>query len=204
MSSIDDIVGYWFGDVSEAKAIDMNASAVRRWFGENQAQDREIAARFEDDLNAALAGERSDWEGTPRGALALALLLDAFPRSMYRGTSRELVGDALAQGVTLRAIDGGKDAELGLFERAFLYMPLMHSENLSHQKKALRLFETLVKTAKQTTPANADFFVFAYGYERKHYVIVERYGRFPHRNAMLGRASTPEELDFLTQPGSSF
>ena len=195
---------YWFGKVDDAKTLDMSSPEVKRWFGESPDTDREIRERFHGDFVKAAEGGCAEWESSPKGCLTLALLFDQFPRNMFRNTPRAFETDPLAQGISLRAIEAGKDETLPLIERMFLYMPLMHSEDLALQKKALRLYEKLVKLSKEQCPANADFFVFAYGFERKHYVIVERFGRYPHRNAILGRASTPEEIDFLTQPGSSF
>jgi len=195
---------YWFGKIDDTRTLDMSSPEVKRWFGESPDTDREIRERFEDDFVKATQGAYAAWGSTPHGCLALALLLDQFPRNMYRGSAKAFEADPLAQQVAERAIDAGKDEELPLVERMFLYMPLMHSEDLALQKKALRLYERLVKLSKEQSPANADFFVFAYGFERKHYVIVERFGRYPHRNAVLGRVSTAAEIDFLTQPGSSF
>jgi uncharacterized protein (DUF924 family) len=198
------ILDYWFGTLKDARPLDMSSLEMKRWFGENVETDREIVERFEGDYTNASQGHYGEWEGTPRGSLALVILLDQFPRNMYRRTPKAFETDPLAQSVAVRAIDLRMDQSLTLTERMFLYMPLMHSEDLALQQKALRLYEQLVKLSKEHSPANADFFVFAYGFERKHYVIVERFGRYPHRNEILGRQSTAAEIEFLTQPGSSF
>ena len=201
---IEAIHSFWFGGLTDDKTLDMGSIEVRRWFGENEEIDREVRRRFESDHERAVRGEFAGWATSARGALCLAILLDQFPRNMFRGTPKAFDTDPLAQDVSLKAIDAGLDEQLSLIERMFLYMPLMHSETLPLQKKALRLYERLVTLAKEHSPANTDFFVFAYGFERKHYVIVERFGRYPHRNAILGRQSTQAEIDFMTQPGSSF
>ena len=202
--AIDAIHSFWFGDLSDDRGLDMGSLEVKRWFGENEEIDREVRRRFTADYERAAKGECDAWAETPRGALALVILFDQLPRNMFRNTAKAFETDALAQQVSLTAIDAGVDESLSLIERMFLYMPLMHSESLPLQKRALRLYEKLVKLAKERCPNNTDFYVFTYGFERKHYVIVERFGRYPHRNAMLGRESTPAETDFLTQPGSSF
>ena len=204
-SRIEAIHSFWFGGLtSDDKVLDMGSIEVKRWFGENEEIDREIRRRFEADYERAVRGEYADWAVSPRGALCLAILLDPFPRNMFRGTAKAFETDAMAHEVSIAAVEAGHDEHLSLLERMFLYMPLMHSETLDLQKKALRLYERLVTLAKERSPANTDFFVFAYGFERKHYVIVERFGRYPHRNAILGRESTQAEIDFMTQPGSSF
>jgi uncharacterized protein (DUF924 family) len=204
-SRIEAIHAFWFGDLTtDEKTLDMGSIEVKRWFGENDENDREVRRRFEDDHQAAARGQCADWAATPRGALCLAILLDQFPRNMFRGTPKAFETDGMAQDVAVAAVDAGMDEQLTLLERMFLYMPMMHSESLPLQKKALRLYERLVTLAKERSPANTDFFVFAYGFERKHYVIVERFGRYPHRNAILGRESSQAEIDFMTAPGSSF
>ncbi|MEJ2518190.1 MAG: DUF924 domain-containing protein, partial [Methyloceanibacter sp.] len=131
------------------------------------------------------------WLRNPQGRLAAILVLDQFPRNIYRGSPRAFATDEEALALSRDAIAAGADKELPPEQRAFLYMPFQHTETLADQRRSLELFEAL------GNPENLDF-------AARHYEIIERFGRFPHRNAVLGRVSTPEELAFLEQPGSSF
>jgi uncharacterized protein (DUF924 family) len=129
-----------------------------------------------------------DWKNESRGALALVILLDQFPRNLFRDTARAFEGDALARAAARSIVDRGWDRALSPDERTFVYLPFEHSESLDDQELSLRLFE-----------GNENF-----EWARRHWDIIKRFGRFPHRNAMLGRASTPEEIAFLKTPGSGF
>jgi uncharacterized protein (DUF924 family) len=160
-----------------------------RWWRKDPAFDEYLRATYQDDVEAALRGERDGWAETPRGALALVILLDQFARNIYRDTPRMYAGDDKAVSTCLAVIDRGEDVSLSDDERQFLYMPLMHSEDRALQERSLEKFRELGQS-----------FEFAV----QHAKIVFRFGRFPHRNAILGRKSTPEEIDFLKQPGSSF
>lgn len=165
--------------------------AVRpRWFSSTDALDREIEARFGSLVEAAMAGALASWERSARGALALVIVLDQFPLNMYRGEARGYAGEEHAREVAGRAVDRGLDHTLGDHERVFLYMPYMHSEDLSDQDLAVRLFEQAGLDEQLR-------------YARGHRAIVRRFGRFPHRNEALGRASTREEQDYLAS-GDAF
>ena len=142
-------------------------------------------------LERAARCELWAWRGTPEGRLAEVLVLDQFSRNAWRDTARAFAQDPLALALAQEAVAGGHDLALPPPRRAFLYMPYMHSESLAVHEEALRLF------GQPELAFNLDF-------ERRHQAIVARFGRYPHRNAVLGRASTAEELDFLAQPGSSF
>jgi uncharacterized protein (DUF924 family) len=146
-------------------------------------------------------GERDTWLGTTRGRLALVIVLDQFSRNMFRGNQSGFAGDERALAAALEGLALGADKSLALDERIFLYMPLMHSEQLAHQQRSLELFTGLLEGQPE---ALRGYLSSSVDYARRHLEIVERFGRFPHRNAVLGRASTPEELEFLKQPGSSF
>lgn len=161
------------------------------WFVPDPALDAEIAERFGDWVEAALAGELEDWSFDARGALALVILLDQFPRNMWRGTAKAFAGDQLAREAADNAVTMEFDWELEPKQRTFLYLPFEHSEDIAHQRKAVDLFR------ERATPDALDW-------AEKHLRIIERFGRFPHRNSALGRTSTPEEVEFLKQPGSSF
>jgi uncharacterized protein (DUF924 family) len=169
------------------------------WFEKNAAFDA-LCADFLADLERAARGEYDALSETPSGAVALAVLLDQLPRNMFRGTARAFATDPQARGVSRRAVEAGFDRELSPVERIFLYLPFEHSESLDDQHRSVALFGSL--------PATADFPAAerdrTIDYARRHLVIVERFGRFPHRNAALGRPSTAEELAFLKEPNSSF
>jgi uncharacterized protein (DUF924 family) len=204
MSSPEDVLGFWFGHLDDASPLDLSSPEVGRWFGKNDAFDREIRGRFEADHLAAAAGSLDDWARTPRGAVALVILLDQLPRNMYRGMPHAFATDARALEVSERTIAAGLDELLPLIYRSFLYMPFMHAECLDAQERGVRAFALLAELARARSPGVAAFFRGSHEYARRHRDIVERFGRFPHRNAILGRPSTPEEIEFLKQPGSSF
>ena len=176
----EEVIDYWLETLS-----------TDDWYGAPPEVDAEIARRF-GDLFERLSEEVPDaWLRSPQERLAAILVLDQFPRNIYRGSPRAFATDAKALALSKDAIATGADRELPPEQRAFLYMPFQHAENLADQCRSLELFEYL------GNPNNLDFAV-------RHYEIIARFGRFPHRNAVLGRVSTPEELSFLEQPGSSF
>jgi uncharacterized protein (DUF924 family) len=171
---------------AEATAF-WRAAGPQKWFRKDAAFDREIAARFLLAHEAAAAGRLSAWEATPEGAFALLLLLDQFPRNMFRGSARAFASDPLARAVADRAIAQGFDAGAPRAERLFFYLPFMHSENLADQERSLAL-------GRQDDGGTEE-------YARIHADIIRRFGRFPHRNAVLGRATTPQEQAFLDAGG---
>ena len=162
-----------------------------KWFNKDTAFDAEIRARFLDTYEAAAAAKLPDWEATREGALALVIVLDQFPRNMFRGSARAFAADPLALAVAKRAIERGFDIATPVQERAFFYLPFEHSEELANQDRCCALFRTT---------GDADLVKWA----ELHADIIRRFGRFPHRNAILGRQSTAEELAFLREPGSRF
>lgn len=208
------ILEYWFSSLDDAVLLDRRsepfASCFARWYGKQPAIDDEIRARFEPALLAATKdGARWDrevaaWQQAPLGLLALVILLDQFPRNMYRDSSRMYAHDDLALSVTTLAIREYEERPLSLVQRMFLYVPLMHAENLTLQQAMVTRFESLVELAALRSPRNQEFFEFALDYARRHRQVIETFGRFPHRNAILGRASTPAEIEFLKRDGSSF
>ena len=194
-----EILHFWFG------ALDADGLAApekqERWFRKDPAFDEEIRRRFGAEHAAVAAGRRAAWRATPRGRLAEVVVLDQFTRNLFRDTAAMFAADAEALACARRAIALGDEASLETDERAFLYMPFMHAETLADQDRCLALFEALAATrtgkARERVQANLAF-------ARAHREIVARFGRFPHRNGLLGRPSTPAELEFLEQPGSSF
>ena len=182
------ILDFWFGPGPEA--------ARPEWFRKDDAFDATIRARFGATVESALQGAHRDWDATPAGALARVLLLDQFTRNIFRGTPRAFAGDGLALDAARAMQQRGDDLALPPLRRVFAYLPFEHAEDAAAQRESVRLFEALA----QEHPATADFADYA----RRHAVVIERFGRFPHRNAVLGRASSDEESEFLRQPGSSF
>jgi uncharacterized protein (DUF924 family) len=158
------------------------------WFEKNPSFDDEIRARFLALHESALDGRLEAWKEGPRSCLALVILLDQFPRNMFRGTARAFAADPLARAAARVILEQGWDRAMSADERMFVYLPFEHSEALEDQELSMKLFE-----------GNPN-----YEWARKHWEIVRRFGRFPHRNAALGRASTPEEIEFLKTPGSGF
>ena len=174
----DDVLDFWFRRDRKA------------WFEKNAAFDAEIRARFLDAHARALAGELDGWKEEPRSCLALVILLDQFPRNMFRGEARAFAADALARETARVILDRGWDRAMSTDERSFAYLPFEHSESLDDQRRSCELMRPLGEEP--------------YRYAVRHREIIERFGRFPHRNAALGRDSTPEEAEFLRQPGSGF
>jgi len=176
-----EVLAFWFTE-----------TLPRQWFAKDPGFDALLRHRFLGLTRRAIAGDLDDWSTEPSGALALVLLLDQFPRQIWRDTAMAFAGDPQALAASLQAVElGWLEAELEQARRQFWLMPLMHSEDLAVQEAALLLFERFCDS--QT----ADF-------ARRHRDVITRFGRFPHRNASLGRPSSPEELAFLKAPGSRF
>lgn len=166
------------------------------WFIKRDETDREIERRFGPLIEQAMQGGLSDWRETPQGALALILLLDQFTRNVYRGTVQSFAGDPRALLVAQHLVGDGGHAALPPLQRAFVYLPYEHAEDASLQAHCVALFTALA--------AEAPALDTMLDYAKRHAEVIRRFGRFPHRNAILGRASTPEEAAFLKEPGSSF
>ncbi|HEU0016998.1 MAG TPA: DUF924 family protein [Methyloceanibacter sp.] len=179
-ASIDEILHFWFKELSR-----------KDWFRKDEALDSTIASRFGAIYHDLRAGVPASWLDTPEGVLAAILVLDQFPRNMFRGDARAFATDEVALELAKRAIGEGWDIKLTRDQRVFLYMPFQHSEDRDEQARGIALYAMLGK------PANLDFAL-------RHQAVVDRFDRFPHRNAILGRPSTEEERSFLTEPGSSF
>ena len=191
------LLDYWFGRCSDDRLMDRNSVRIRRWFSDNPQTNRQIRENFEPDLLAAKAGHLADWQATARGCLALIVLADQFPRRLYREIPKVFEADEMALSLCLRSLAERLDEMLQLFERLFFYMPLMHAESAEVQQKALHYFRRLAEDARKKNSPNADYFFDALDQALKHYALIERFGRFPERNQILGRESTPEEREFL-------
>jgi uncharacterized protein (DUF924 family) len=188
-STIAEVLLFWFGPPSE------RGKAHKRWFVKDAAFDREVRERFQALYEEAAAGKLAQLKESAADCLALIVVLDQFPRNMFRGTPRTFAADPLALETARHAVDRGFDRTLLPVERLFVYLPFEHSEALADQDRSCELTRAL-----DAYPETND----VYRYAVLHRDIIQRFGRFPHRNATLGRASTPEELEFLKGPGSSF
>ena len=186
-----DVIEFWFGEPGSPE----RGVPRKSWFEKSAEFDAVIRDRFVTLVDAAVAGRLAGWTRTPFAALALVIVCDQFPRNIFRGTPRAFATDPLALEVSLGIVERGFDAAYLPVERAFAYLPFEHAEDIAMQRRSLALFARLPPSA--TSASYMD-------YARRHHDVIERFGRFPHRNEILGRASTPEEREFLTQPGSSF
>ncbi len=199
METIDTILTYWFGANPEEAALAKGRAEL--WWSKNAEVDKEMRERFEGSLQLAAQGKLDPWLAEPHGRLALIILTDQFPRNIYRDSPLAFSFDAKALERSIEGIDLGVDRLLRPIESAFFYLPLEHSEQLEHQERSVRMFGNLVpRVAAEQKEIFEQYLNFAV----LHRDIVARFGRFPHRNRILGRSSTAEELHFLSQPGSSF
>ncbi|HEU5296074.1 MAG TPA: DUF924 family protein [Burkholderiaceae bacterium] len=186
------VLDFWFGAADDPQ----HRASRPQWFAKDDAFDAQIRERFGGLIERALAAELAHWAVTPRGALAQIVVLDQFTRNAFRGSARAFAGDALALAAARALVASGGDRTLSGVQRQFVCLPFEHAEDLAAQRDGLRLFGDL----ERDEPALTGLLHWA----QRHHDIVERFGRFPHRNAALGRASTPEEIEFLQQPGSGF
>jgi uncharacterized protein (DUF924 family) len=189
-ATAQDVLDFWFAEVGTA-----------RWFAADAAFDAQIRARFGEAVEAAANGRLDDWATTPRGWLAWLILLDQFPRNLYRDDPRAWAADASAQRVALSGLARRDDRQLPAVQRVFAYLPLEHAEDSALQQRSVELFEALC--AEVPTEQRKQFEEYL-DYARRHREVIARFGRFPHRNATLGRPSTPQETLYLAQPGAGF
>ena len=194
-----DILDYWFTDAARDPVKAQARMAF--WFRSAGRHDREIAERFTGKLNAAADGSLSHWETEPHAALALVIALDQFPRMIHRATPAAFACDAEALSVAKHGIREGYLDGFTTIEQGFFAMPFQHCEDLAGQRESVALFERIANDAPPEWRSLADGMV---PYARMHFDLIERFGRFPHRNAILGRASTPEEVEFLKSNTESF
>lgn len=199
------ILRFWFGETALAEGGASEAAAAAKWFKKDAAFDAEIRAEFSSDIECALRGDYDGWQAEPpieKHALALVVLCDQLPRNVFRDDPRAFALDPRALAVTRAGITSGVDKRLSLLERYVFAMPLMHAEDRAVQQQSLHTFDELKRDAVGTPVEKLT--ASAFDYAERHAKIVERFGRYPHRNALLGRPSTEAELEFLKQPGSSF
>lgn len=188
-NKVDETLAFWFGEGED------HGKRREQWFKKDDAYDQEIRQRFLATYELAMAGNLANWKDDARCCLALILVLDQFPRNMFRGSSRAFASDPMALDAARHALIRGFDTTQKPVERQFIYLPFEHSESLADQQQCLQLMLQLSEFSE-----TRDLHVWA----EKHLAIIQRFGRFPHRNVALGRESTQEELEFLKQPGSGF
>lgn len=188
-----EVLDFWFLPSSDPGHGQQRAA----WFRKDDAFDAVIRERFGAAINHAIAGGLREWdEQGPRGVLARILVLDQFTRNAYRGTPESFAGDVLALNAARQLVASGAHLALSPWERSFAYMPFEHAEDARAQEQAVELFTDLA--------ASHEGFSESLDYAHRHRGVIARFGRFPHRNPILGRASTPEELDYLAKPGAGF
>jgi uncharacterized protein (DUF924 family) len=199
LATPDAVLDFWFG--APGPAADVATRQRPLWFAKSAANDQIVVERFAETLVAAGKGELDGWAATPRGRLALIVVLDQFPHHIHRGHGQSFAYDALSLALALEMIRRGEDAHLTPIERVFVYLPLEHAESIEMQDRSVALYEKLAHDAAAAEHPLFDGFL---DYARKHRDVVARFGRFPHRNELLGRTSTAEEIEFLKQPGARF
>ena len=191
MSNFEKILTFWFGEQKHPEY----GKPRKIWFQKNPAFDQEIRTHFLTDYQLAAQDKLDEWQKDYRSCLALILLLDQFPRNLFRGQPQAFATDPKALNVAKYAVKQRFDQQMIPVERWFIYLPFEHSENLADQSQAVELMNQL-----KNDPGSAS----SIDYAIRHFEVIQRFGRFPHRNVILGRESTPEEVEFLKQPGSSF
>ncbi len=198
-SDAQDVLAVWLG------AWPADSAALQRaqptWFQKNEAFDADLRQRFGGTIAAALAGQHDAWADTAQGRLALLIVLDQFTRNSFRGKPESFAGDDRALRIALEGIARGHDIAVPPMPRTFCYLPLEHAEDAAMQSRSVALFQAL-RDAPDAQPK--PFFDGSLDYAHKHQDVIRRFGRFPHRNAILGRTSTPDELAYLAQPGAGF
>ena len=193
-----EVLDFWFGDMNNDTPL---SDRHALWFKGDAETDALIARRFQHLVSLAGTGALSHWGASPKGSLALIILLDQFTRNIYRGLSAAFRYDALALALCRRGLAKNQDLQLTPIERVFFYLPLEHSEAIDDQEEAVFRFERL---RQGIAPDHADMFDGFYQYAVSHHDVVKRFGRFPHRNAVYGRLSTEEELHWLLKGGQRF
>jgi len=199
MQTPNTIHEFWFGSSTDDAAV--AAERAKLWWIKREETDKTIRQRFEASVLKAANHELDDWAATPTGRLALIILTDQFPRNMYRNTPQSFAFDALALAWCREGLQNKIHLALRPIERVFFYLPLEHAESLHDQEQAVLLFRELVDSVD---PLQKSVFAGFLDYAIRHRDVIARFGRFPHRNGILGRVSTPDELAFLKEPGSSF
>ena len=187
-----DLLQFWFGDLGHADLP--TSDRTNLWFGENEKLKISLLETFKNEYFSAVEGKLNQWADSPRGRLALIILLDQFSRCMYRNSSAAFTHDKIARELCVEGLRDKMDQSLTLIERVFFYMPLVHAEDNESQEQAIHLFQNLASLSMtETTQVYQLFLAYAYA----HFRVIKEFGRFPQRNAILGRESTEEEVVFL-------
>ncbi|MGV8992213.1 MAG: DUF924 family protein [Thiobacillus sp.] len=195
----ENVLDFWFGP--SGTATELVGRQRKLWFAKSAANDQAVVDQFSDTLVAATAGQLDHWADTSRGRLALLIVFDQFPHHIHRDQPQAFATDPQALALSLAAIKAGDEQHLTPIEHVFLYLPLEHAESNAMQELSVALYEKLADEAAIEERALFDDFL---NYAHQHRDVVARFGRFPHRNAILGRPSTDDEIEFLKQPGSRF
>ena len=199
------VLEYWLGSEQPGNASALACQSL--WFTKSETTDEEIRKRFGAVLLEALAGKLQPQAQHPLGWLALIIVLDQFTRNAYRGTAKAFAGDAQALALAQQGIDAGWDQHpaIPLVARIFLYLPLEHAEDAALQAHSVIAFEDLAHQAQELGDAQvSSFLAGTLDYAQRHQAVIEQFGRFPHRNSVLGRSSTAQELEYLSTPGAGF
>lgn len=192
------VLDFWFGDNSEKVPVEQQ----KKWFSANKEFDSSIKKQFTSMLLSGSRGELDEWEITPEGRLAFIILLDQFSRNIFRGTANAFLYDEKALSLARDGVEFKHDISLSIFQRVFLYMPYQHSENLKVQQRGVELFAQLIEHSQNQAEKN--FAQICYKFALQHHELIQRFGRFPHRNKILGRQSTADELAYLEGGGARF
>ena len=200
MNEIEQVLDFWFGACSADGTLD--PAKQKMWFGNGRKYDAEVKARFGALHGRASRGElENEWAATPAGRIALIVVLDQLSRHVHRGTPLAFAQDPAAQKLAIDGTQRNVDRGLIPAQRAFFYLPFEHAEDIELQRLGVRCFDGLARTVAESRRKEYESYL---EYAGRHRDIIARFGRFPHRNAVLGRPSTPEEVEFLKKPGSSF
>ena len=197
--TIDSVLTYWFGTEQSNTAIAEDRKKI--WWGKDDQVDQEIAGQFRELTESVASGDLDHWRDSSKGLLASIICTDQFSRNMYRGSPRSFSYDTVALQLAHQAVGTAMDTALSAIERVFMYLPFEHSEDLENQQKSLELFNLLYENCDHS---EKEVFSGYLDYAQRHYDVIKQFGRFPHRNEILGRKSTELENEFLAQPGSSF
>ena len=199
MNRYEAILHFWFGELKSDQ--DLPDEKARLWFRKSDETDSTIKQNFEPEIEQAAAGQLAEWKASPRGSLAWMILLDQFTRNVYRGTAKSFAYDPQALELSLQVQEQGDEQKLRPLERVFVYLPMEHSEDLVMQQRAVKAFEQLLEHCPPGLEVAYDSYR---DYAVRHLKIIEQFGRFPHRNEILSRQSTTEEIEYLKQPGAGF
>ena len=198
---INEIIRFWFGKLNENGVPSKEKQKI--WWIKDPKIDEFIKKNYEKYIIKAVNEELYQWEKTPDGTLALIIVLDQFSRNVFRNSAKSFTQDKMALKISNACIKNSYDLELEPIMKSFIYMPYMHSEDINDQLESLKKYDELEKESR-SNPELHRIIVQSKDFAQKHYEIIKKYGRYPHRNSILGRKSTDEEIEFLKTKGSSF